>query len=80
MASAVTRQEDESLAVELADQQFVRRFTECRIDLDPLDVLESFELVQAGPADNAKCPLFPRLLAQLMIAFVANQRVPVTFS
>ena len=58
MASAVTREEYQSLAVQFANEQFVRRWTECRVDPYPLGILESLELVEAGPADDAEGTLF----------------------
>ena len=64
MASAVTREEYQSPAVQIADEQFVRRRTKCRVDPYPLGILESLKLVESGPADDAKGTLFRWLLTQ----------------
>jgi hypothetical protein len=61
MTAAMTGQEGDAAAPELADQELVRRLAERRLRLDPARVLQPFDRVNAASADYRQHLCSPEL-------------------
>ena len=55
MSTSMPGEEDESVSFEIADEEFVGGLPEGGFNLDPLSVLETVDVVEAGAAYDADC-------------------------